>query len=435
MKEILLDYYIDGFNVEQVNCLDLSIAGACGCYNKEFYFYYLFLLSIQDNWIGKTDTNKILQKIGLTSYQHHVISEKELLDNIYSAINLKKPVLLPVKYNKLFFDAKYNRNNNTMHLLLITGYDKENELIKVRDFLFARNLVQAILNKKVDVLADLTITTKQLCDIYFESEEKNIMLIIQRIGNSVITSYNELIGYYLRKVQITVENYYNYVNLYSMSLEIVRRRLYHSVIMIGDIIERAFSNERCSFSEIKRIEFKRSIDKIFSERNVITNKIIKTIVKREKVSNSLLDLITENDKKLYDLVYETYHQVDFKEIDETQNLALDAPVLFDSEGKNAPAANAVNGKMDNDEDCWLSTYKYKEHWLIVDLGKIQQVDKIVVKHHPMKKILVTCDFKIEGSNDLQKWDELFKIKDNKEHENQIKIPIVSYRYFRSYISS
>lgn len=443
MKKLFIDYYTDGFNVEQINCHDLTIACASGAYSYDNYFFYCFLHAIYSIWFPfrKNIRNDILELLGLQLKPITIESPEGLITQIKIAIDSKKPVLLTTRYNRLFYAPQFGKETDkSIHTLLIDGYDENKSIVRLRDFIFIRTFFQSTFGSRVDAFADLNIKQEYLIEIWKNSKIDGVegVYILEKVKDSNIKSYKDLIEFYINHIDIK-ESTYSYLKTESINFNDLRDDLYHTFVMLCNIFKKAFKQNHWDFKNIDCDEFIKSMQNFISNRNLLVNRIIKDVIKKQIVTDSLIEELKISDQSLYDYICTIYNKLTYlvtnnEENQDNLNLALNAMVIADSEGKNALAINAVDGKIENDFDCWKSTHMWDTHWLLVDIGEIKTIHRFIIKHHPENKMLVTQDFKIEGSLDSNEWDVLAEIKNNTKHENDIRIQPVAYRYFRLYIT-
>lgn len=440
MKHLKMDYYLDGFNVEQISCWDLSLACASGYFERENYFYYCFLHTLYQNWNmchGDISQN-VLNVLGIKKHEKGIKDEKDLIETIYESIDRGCPILLVARYNDVFFDSLYKKGTKGRHCFLISGYDKEQEIVILKDYLITKEFVRVALEKDVGAFIDFRITNAQLINIWKTGVENglNKVFILSKEQTPKIRKYEDIIKFYLSNKY--TREYYKavYNGMLGCDLNVIRRRLYQSNTMFWKIIVKSFDDEYCDLSPVERDDLQQKVHMLLEKRNVLTNKVIKKIIKEDMNMQEVVGNLIKNDEAFYELVQRTYSQAEFKKDvmwNPQKSLSLYARVMCDSEKGDAIADNAVNGTIRNDFDCWLSTYEYPEHWLIVDLGDEKWVNTFVVKHHPGKIQLVTKRFRIEASHDLRNWSVLESIEDNKKHQNVITISSAKFRYFRLYI--
>lgn len=433
MKKIECDYYADGYNLDQIRCFDLSRACACGCYNKEFYYIYCFLYAMHRNFFWKKGdkAEDIYELLGLKEEVIELKSGVHLLDVMKNSINNGNPVLLVLRYDAIYFNSLYHQETDLRHGLLINGFDNEKGLINVKDYLPAKNLVRALAERKAEIFMDLVIKENHLVEMWEESAAVGVneIRILKKCGAPKISNYNEMLIYYLENASIEPGNYTCYNRLSELEYGDIRKRLYNSSVMLLDVVRHAVR-----IVNINTENLDEQITLILKNRNAATYIFLKEFMKHRKVNEYMVEYMLENDRRMYELMKIVLDLLREEKKVTYENMALFATVLCDSEAKNAPAKNAVNGTISCDEDCWLSSSHYEEHFFIVDLSVPKEANAIVIKHHPKKRNLVTCNFRVEGSNDLNNWVLINEIKNNEKNQTTITFKTTKYRYFRLYIT-
>jgi hypothetical protein len=141
IKSLEIDLFIDGYNVDEISCIDLPIAGAASFYNKENYYKYCFYTSFFLNWL---DANKlerfelrniVLKKMGLTINRNAISSSGELIPFIRKSIDNQIPVILTANYGSLYYTYDYliDTSYNLDHAFIISGYDADKSILIIRD--------------------------------------------------------------------------------------------------------------------------------------------------------------------------------------------------------------------------------------------------------------------------------------------------------------
>jgi F5/8 type C domain. len=157
--------------------------------------------------------------------------------------------------------------------------------------------------------------------------------------------------------------------------------------------------------------------------------------------------IWDMDNQLFNLVNELYsnnkqnQKEQFSKITSKNliNYALSAKVTADSEFRNQnniyfKASQAVNCKWENwSVNMWYSDELISTHWLKVDLGQSREISKFIIRHNNVRGE-ITVDFKIQGSHNGKRWDNLIVITGNDSNTTTHDIIPTAYRYFRLYIT-
>lgn len=173
-KELNIDLYNDGYFTKDINCIDIPIAGCCGNFSHNYYFYYLMCYSIMINWICPKEQKWFERHKSITKLLDIEMSEKILCeDNICESIkeNLEKeaPVLLVVKYGALPY-SRYYKEGTYDHGLIVSGYDNQKMIFHIQD----RELTRRYIESKFfncDILFGQWITLEYLEDIIIQSNK------------------------------------------------------------------------------------------------------------------------------------------------------------------------------------------------------------------------------------------------------------------------
>lgn len=206
LKAINIDFYIDGYNVSHINCLDLVTAGAAGFYKRENYFLYCFYRSLMGQWVDGLNLNFIqmknhlLLKLGLALEPRRVTNARQLVQSVKQLIEAQTPPILLVEYNKLFYDIHYHDNNyKGNHAILVSGFDTQAPVIAIREFVHIRNFVRKL--TRADIFGILNLDEHLLADIWqksnrsfgkIHSEHYNTIYCIKRIASPLINNYRDL---------------------------------------------------------------------------------------------------------------------------------------------------------------------------------------------------------------------------------------------------
>ncbi len=436
MKLLASGFYTEGYNLDQMRCLDLSRACASGCHGHELYYMYSFLYAMNRGWLWKREDTieYILRPLGLRQIRQSVNTKEELIEMIHSQIDKGNPLLLCLAYDTIFFNSSYMEEDKAKHFLLINGYDGEKNLLNLKDYLFAREFVKTAIPRNVEVFIDFRLKEEHVVQMWEDSKKEGIneAVIISREDNQQIQNYQGLIGYFLKKVQIGREVYSCYNQMEGIDYADVMKRLYNSIDMILDVVKRAVREEKCLLFNLKEEEIEGLMHTCLSKRKDLTNRVLRELIHNHKISEGLIGEMVGNDGEIYKIMQLVYKQVRlYQKMQKRKNIASGARVYADSEGENARAAYAVDSNGDN--TCWLADYHYEEHWIVVDLEEVRPIDTVIVGHHPTKKNLVTYDFRIEGSLDTQNWSVLGIFKGNQRHRTRVSFPSAYYRYIRVYI--
>lgn len=272
-----IDLYFDGFNVGQVNCIDLPIAGAAGLYRRENYFYHCFYFGLFVNWTDINETefyefrNDILAKLGLTIHRHKIETSQELFTLIRTSIDHNIPVVFYSRYKYLFYSIFYMDDNvihsRTEHGLLATGYDAERSIFQLRDIKVLDSESNPGIEKfyQADPLYKLQLTERMVDEIWTPSNDSfrddtsfmrntyhNTALTIERSGEPLINNYRDIIreivsGKYnlknnklVKRIGEINDKYLENMKKSSFPHLILRRRYCLATQIIFAILEKAF---------------------------------------------------------------------------------------------------------------------------------------------------------------------------------------------------
>lgn len=210
----------------------------------------------------------------------------------------------------------------------------------------------------------------------------------------------------------------------------LRRRLYNSKVMMGEVVKRAFNSERCLGFENHVEALKQKMDDILHVRNKLTQRGLKEIIKKGNFSTKTVNELIKNDDSFYKVIEWAYSKARF--VEKEENLSLRANVISDSEISIAPVQNVINGTIKDDKDCWLSDYSSSIHWMVVDLKRQFDLEYIIIKHHPFNQRLITYDFDVLISNDNVNWKVMKTYSKNEDKINVIKMNSCA-RYIKLFI--
>ncbi len=468
LKSLNMDLYLEGFNVSQINCIDLMVAGAAGCYNYENYYFYSFYYAYYLNWFheNKNLQNSIrkvvLNKLGLYEKPNFVNTEN-LISFIKMCIDQKKPVLLPAKYSALFYDEHYLEDNyNLDHIFLVTDYYMHKPIMKIRDFIHVREAIRPLCS--ADVFARINLKEDMILEIYEKSNlcfkiENSInfkkVYTIEKTHESHINSYKAIIEDVMEKSFFEnsalvefIDNFNNELLFINVN-EIVprlRRQFYNSISIIFEVLEKMLPIITvCKESKEKFYGFK---EKYMELRNFIVTKIVAMIKRKSMIQedekNTIVNQINTIDNELSLLLRDLYNKsitekmyknidnIDCKHLDiSLTNYALNSKIFADSEYR--PASKAINTRIDSPEDSWRSQNSPPPHWLTVDFGRRRNIVKIVVKHFYNNMTCITQDFEIQGSNNGINWVTIVSIVNNNNVETVHNVEVSTYRFIRMYI--
>lgn len=170
--EIDVDLYRDGFLTKEINCIDIPLAACCGTIDRNNYFYYLFILSIMNNFSNVNESwfglrNYILRKMKGDIIKVEIEGPQDYFDKLISEIKLNHVVLCIFKYGSLPY-SRYYKTGTYDHGVILCGIDEKKELVKICD----RELVRRYIEEGIfeaDVLASQWISYYMLKNMIVES--------------------------------------------------------------------------------------------------------------------------------------------------------------------------------------------------------------------------------------------------------------------------
>jgi hypothetical protein len=268
-KSLNIDYYKNGFNVGQVNCIDLSIAGAAGFYSYANYFYYCFYTTLFSNWTGAGTEdwlkfianpiergNVVLNKLGLELKPNHVEDASQVIQFIKYHIDNQHPLIFFAFYKHLFFDRNYmdDAGGNLLHGVLVNEYNSKTSVIGIRDCTITRDEVQPEI--KADALFRLRLTEDMVSDIWMKSNALlrengqflfDTVFSMEKISGPQVGSYDELIADFLNSYDFTrskladlIENFDANADALKNDMILIRRNFHGSLSILFSVFEIAF---------------------------------------------------------------------------------------------------------------------------------------------------------------------------------------------------
>lgn len=463
-----LSLYLNGYNFEHINCIDLPLAASAGYYNNDNYFYYCFYYAFYKNWgrIANVDNqifrNNILKKLGLRMTPYKIENTDALFSFIKESIDCKNPILFLVNYNSLFYYANYKQENGS-HGIIINGYDTERSLVLIRD----SKVVDRMDNPEIDELFNsdpfykLQLTKSIFENMWIESNKiykehspslYNTLFRIEKIGQSDVLNFYDIIEEFIHNFkasQSSLITFIKEINMVkynskfdSLNFDFYRRIFYHSIKVIFDFLERYYHMNDNKIETHNYYKFK---NEYLNFRSILLLKIyrsfLKGIILDECYINSINERILEMDNKLYSIIKGLYlsHTDNISRKDQKLiNYALKSIVTADS-GFLLPnnivssPSNVINGEWTNWlTDLWHSSKENDVHWLKIDLIQRPIIKKFVIRHFGRKN-LNTKDFIIQGSDDDTNWINIVTVSNNCKNITTYEIEEVQYRYIRLYI--
>lgn len=466
-----LSLYLNGYNFEHINCVDLPIAASAGYYNNDNYFYYCFYYAFYKNWgeIANGDDqifrNQILKKFGLRMTPYKIGNTNELFYFIKESIDCENPILFLANYNSLFYYANYKQENGS-HGIIINGYDTERSLILIRD----SKVVDRMDNPEIDELINsdpfykLQLTKSIFENIWIESNKiykqhrpslYNTLFRIEKVGQPNVLNFYDVIEEFIHNFktgQSSLMKFIKEINMVkcntkcnNINFNFYRRVFYHSIKVIFNFLERYYHINDSSIEIYNNYYiFKNEYLKFRSTLSLeIYRNFLKGIILDKGSIDSINKKILQMDNKLYNIIEELYlnytHNVSVKD-KKLINYALKSTVTADSgfllpNNTVSSPGNVLNGKWANWlTDLWHSSKENDVHWLKIDLIQRPIIKKFVIRHFG-RRTLNTRDFIIQGSNDNINWINLVIVNDNCKNVTTHEIEEAQYRYIRLYITN
>lgn len=469
LKSLGIESYLDGYNILTLDCCNAPVAAATGLYNYNNYYFYTFYNSIYMNWVQNSDflvrINAILKRLGLVLKKNIISNEQDFLPFITQYIDNSIPLILFANYKSIFYTLY---NDNTMHGILICGYDNAKSTVLIRDTCVIDKSTSPELFRLIKgsplfpfpLREDLLVDIWNNRNIFFKemgSNLYNVLLSIEKEGNALVTNYLELYNdvacnftiqndnliLYIIKLKEKFENIYNN---FDYEVEFLRRSYQYSLESFFNGIFKAIKITGLTENLNEFEEFSENFIKYRSEViSIIHSSILKRNILCGNKLEDIINNINSNNKTLAN--YILYWLEIIKNKISLQHLepkmvdfALNANVIADSEEYienyfNCNAPQAVNGKWSNwITDMWISKDDDVDHWLLIDLQKPCSICKFVIRHSDIIKEHITQDFVIQGSLDANTWITIINIHQNNEPTNNFQINPCIFRYFRIYIT-
>lgn len=476
LKQIPIDNYFNGYNTEQISCVEIPIAGLAGAFSHNNYYYYCFYKAINSNWGNSqysdflSEPNQILNTFGLILKKHTIDNSNEFISFIKESIDQNKPILWITNYYKLLYSPHYIREDSYhYHGTIINGYYAEKNIISIKETVFGD--VEAFYEiTGTNSLICFYLKEYYICDIWDEinkyykeinSPFYNTVFRLEKQTDKPLTITFEQLLYGLINCHGTDSNLMmianfkndNLVNLISNFNKIrkeirdvstyfsyQRQALYGSLEAFFRNLEIELKNAGLTHELADLNKFKDSY--LYTRNNVLSilnasalrGKDIDEIKKEHFISeieiknNELAGLVNRWYKSLVQKC--NYEQNKTKLV----NFALGTQTWADSESFNCKASQAVDGKWDTwQTNLWHSDALEEEHWIKIDLNSPKSLTKFVIRHYPHRGY-ITSDFEIQGSNDDNTWNILASVQDNSEAITIHDVISCSYRYLRLYIT-
>lgn len=320
------DMYADGYTINEFDCGQIPVAGACSAYGYDYYYYAGFVMSIVNNWDNEETgfqtfdefinySSRALSVLSLKFQLHKVESKEDFLSLINEMLSRKIPIVIKVKYNALYYHRYYmSKAGDDEHILLIDSYNTDTKIITVRDTTFLRGT--AVLKTDSDPLFPLALTEDSVWDILrrtcnhevYDANERLIFSIIQedksKIGELQLLDY--AIESCKRKKNLFAEfirNQSNNMERIVQQFEDLNRRFVGSLGSLFKILE-MWLTDREKLDKVD--EVKQFADKYLKQRKVIffslyKNSLVGNAIKSEKLERNI-STVEEEDAALAKLL-------------------------------------------------------------------------------------------------------------------------------------
>lgn len=267
LHRVEMDLYKQGFSIDELNCLDIPLAGACSILSYDYYYYYGLIVSIMTNW-GSMDSISWdgweferqalnIMKLGLEAYE--IKSEEDFYAAVEMFLKEKIPFVVPVKYNKIFYNRYYeNSNGELYHYYLITEYNTDTNVMVARDSSYFRGM--EILNTDSDILFPVPLKREMLWEIFERSNPKKQFLRIKKQDLDFNITKHDIIQYalnsYKNENQIlkSIIGDQQLLNNSFKNFEVFNRKFYGSVKAILRVLKLWFHEENANQEELISLE-------------------------------------------------------------------------------------------------------------------------------------------------------------------------------------
>lgn len=442
IKELKIDYYMDGISEEKFVCTEIPLAAACGFFSYDNYFIYLLQLCIYNNWHTK-EIKQIneFSEMGLQCMRVKIGQSKKLIGIIKAFIDHDMPVLLPIKNESIFFSKSYKKIQST-HYILVNGYDDETNVLLTR--LSPHVFSTSILNDNIG-LYPYRIKNEHVIEMWKESNllyrendsYYNSILVVEKIHDAQLTTIYDIIEKFIKtdsyKQSLFVANIktYTWINNKQFREDLTNIKGYNDLYMVAFFYilkkymkQSLFSN--CLIKELQELELK-----YLKQRSLYISKFQKSVIQQRSLDcNEILKDTMKYDERLYNILLKISSEWNKKCINDGTDYAQRAIVSASS--KDEIYFEPENVCMDKDE-MWRSADVAEPHWILFEFKKPIRVNKVTIEHdkNPNK---ITRNYCIECSNNLMEWHTLDSIKDNNNFITEHFLSIDNCKYLRIYIT-
>lgn len=445
-KFLKMDFYKDGLNVYEMNCLDIPIAGASGVFGKENYYLYLFQLCVNANWRrvdGHVDNMyKCLSNIGLKIEPVQINGARNLIRKIKEQIDSGYPVLLPVLYAEMFFCSRY-KQYYASHFLLLDGYVEDYHTILLREELSAISSMQL---KEIRGLYSMRLKYDMIEQMWARSQEfiepifSDRIFIIRPYTNPKFQDRKHMLSYILQNYNFTQGLFVDDVLIKGIHMKDVRkqveqyRNLYYKYTycffyLLDQYIQKRVTQELY-------LQFKTFSQSYLNSRDIMITKVHMACLKGEKMSTTeMIHDAKKLDEQLKHILSQVVQQLQDCKCESGQvveeNLVFQC-VISASSCEDEQSKNASNVRRD-DESIWKSKKSDLPHWISFELPEEKRLNKLCIMHHP-EQHKMTKDFQIQGSQDGVYWQTLEIVENNFHSVTEHDLKGERYRFLRIYIT-
>lgn len=211
-KEIKIGLYANGYNDEQLSCLDIPNAAIAGYMHEEYYDYYCFFHCINVNYRLEHEAKgydiyqsviKCMEMLGIVFVEVPISSFEDLIHQVKKYLDEDKIFFLSVQSKDLFYINEIKRED-ARRVILISGYDEEKKKVCIQDYkIIDRKINPEIVGKQVsDPLYRMNITYEMLKDMWNEKEQE------RKIGYTIeeIVDNKKDLGYVLKTARDYIVN-------------------------------------------------------------------------------------------------------------------------------------------------------------------------------------------------------------------------------------
>lgn len=330
MDEIKINFIADGYNYLNTNCVDNSIAWGCGCFRKEFYYFYCFYYCLQANWNTidinnfSTHANTIMKPMGLYLKTIKIFDFNAFKEAVCHNIELGLPVFFPTVCKECFYLIEAHRESNTNgHYIFITGFDHETGVFFISDSAINRQNMLQYYNSQP--IIQIALREKDMYDIfestkeYFKNEDNdylNSLVVIKKLTiklNKQMTGFIDIFydlidnyNYLNNNLVTAINQIYDDINILKFEKNIAFLRSSHifSFNVFFDCFEKAFEKLLDDISLKSKYEILKK--KYINSKDLLLSKLLKISLSNRRVLESqkkdMIEGVLQYDKSLFDFV-------------------------------------------------------------------------------------------------------------------------------------